>query len=101
MASTEQTRKLEDDLALCALWRMIPFTNTATVDVLEYWLSEVQRLQAQLSRVRAAAQAVVSRERASVGDCDHKRYTCEEVGCIGHEIKLLEEALKSLPASKE
>lgn len=32
----------------------------------------------------------------AVGDCDHKRATCKEVGCIGYEIALVRQAIKAL-----
>lgn len=43
-------------------------------------------------RLYDAAKAVVDREAKS-GECDHIRHSCEDVGCIGHEIKLLAKAL--------
>lgn len=50
-----------------------------------------------LKAVREAFKALIAKENKH-SECDHKRASCKEVGCIGYEIKNAEKALTHLAA---
>lgn len=62
------------------------------------WREECSELTA-LCAVRDAAVQLAARVE-SFHECDHSRATCQEVGCVGHELRVLLEALKT-PVSLE
>ncbi len=48
-----------------------------------------------VAEMRDAAKALADKVD-STSDCDHKRASCDEVGCIGHEVKAVRFILAKL-----
>ena len=55
-------------------------------------LAEVRRIDDAIDQVILKAEALIAFEDKH-SECDHKRVDCKEIGCVGHEIRELREAI--------
>lgn len=73
--------------------RFDPDTGTEAADLID-------RLAAELAKsreVEKAAKALADKVDAT-SECDHKRASCSEIGCIGAEVKAFHAALAAKEA---
>lgn len=55
--------------------------------------ADVAHLLSLVDRLREALKNLADKADAT-GDCDHKRYSCADVGCIGEQVKAAHKALE-------
>jgi len=60
-------------------------------------LIEYERVVKRLVKVSKA----LADKADAVGDCDHKRASCAEVGCIGEQVKAVREAIADAEKLKQ
>jgi len=53
---------------------------------------EAARVKEQRDTLLAVLEALANKVDAT-SDCDHKRASCKDVGCIGHEVKIARELI--------
>lgn len=61
------------------------------------YVAWLERRAACAEELAAALQALADKADAT-GDCDHKRASCEEVGCIGEQVRNARAALAAFEA---
>lgn len=82
------TKTLKERLgAMCRLHGLLG----AEESTIKLSIEDARKLMALL----AAARAIADRADAT-GECDHKRQSCEDIGCIGHEVRMVRSAIAAI-----